>query len=127
MDPNLFHIRKRIRELSKRLPLSAEEEDELDQMQAEVRRAQKPAPAELSVRDSAGPSVSLAQGTNVAFPDNDPPARRKPKGKKKLGKYQQHIKECRLGSGEFDGQGRKGFNECVDMWREIKRRKGLKG
>lgn len=120
MDPHLFHIRKRIRELSKRLPLSAEEEDELDQMQAEVRRAQKPAPAELSVKDNVGPSVPLAQGTNVVFPDNDPPARRKPKGKKKLGKYQQHIKECRTGRGAFESQGVRQFDECVALWREIK-------
>lgn len=114
MDPRLFHIRKRIRELSKRLPLSAEEEDELDQMQAEVRRAQKPSPAELSIRDNVG------QGTNVVFPDNDPPARRKPKGKKKLGKYQQHIKECRTGRGAFESQGVRQFDECVALWREIK-------
>jgi len=123
---SLETLRHRIRELAARPRLTTQEQSELGEIERQLRYfgTRKHIAAQPT---SVG---SVPVGAEVPFFDMPPKGRgntpkRKTKGKK-LNEYQQHIKECRLGKGGYDGQGKREFDECVGLWREIKvRRKEL--
>lgn len=56
--------------------------------------------------------------------DNKKKKGRKTKSGGKMSSYQLHVADCRAGKGTFDGQGTKGFDQCVSIWNNLKKNKG---
>ena len=48
----------------------------------------------------------------------------KKKRKRKPSAYNIFMSHCLKGEGEFEGQGRKAWGECIAIWRERKKKKG---
>ena len=121
---SLDALRRQIRVLAARPNLTTQEQSELGEIEQKLRyfgtRKRTQPTAVNSLR------YTVPAGTKVPFFDMPPEGRgnrkRKTKGKK-LNKYQHHIKECRLGQGDYDGQGKREFDECVGLWREIKKKR----
>ena len=122
---NLETLTRRIRELSAKANLTTQEQSELGEIERNLRYfgARKHTSSQPTAVDSTPVEA------DVPYFDMPPEGRKrqnspKRKGKgKRLNKYQNHIKECRLGQGDYDGQGKRDFNECVALWREIKRKR----
>lgn len=49
---------------------------------------------------------------------------RKTKSGAKMSGYQVHVADCRGGKGKFDGQGTKDFDQCVEIWNNLKKNTG---
>lgn len=89
--------------------LSGQDEEELDGLQKRLKKFMSPAAKETKEKEVPAPMW-----------DQPRPVLHGKKGKK-LNKYQIFISECRRGYGQFDGEGKKGFEDCVEAWREVKK------
>jgi hypothetical protein len=49
---------------------------------------------------------------------------RKTKAGGKMSPYQVHVADCRAGKNKFEGQGTKGFDQCVEIWNNLKKNRG---
>lgn len=49
---------------------------------------------------------------------------RKTKSGGAMSPYQVHVADCRAGKGKFNGQGTKGFDQCVEIWNNLKKNRG---
>ena len=49
---------------------------------------------------------------------------RKTKSGAKMSSYQVHVADCRGGKGKFEGQGTKDFEQCVEIWNNLKKNTG---
>ncbi len=49
---------------------------------------------------------------------------RKTKSGAKMSSYQVHVADCRGGKGKFEGQGTKDFEQCVEIWNNLKKNSG---
>jgi len=113
METDLNYIQARIRALESRPYLTEGDEGELDELQERLKRYLVGKP----------PKEKEKEKTTTAPIWNQPRPELHSKKGKKLNKYQIFISECRRGYGGFDGEGKKGFEECVDMWREVGKKK----
>ncbi len=120
---SLDALRRRIRVLATRPNLTTQEQSELGEIEQKLRYF---GTRKRTVSQTT-PVDSVPAGTKVPFFDMPPEGKRKTRKRgskgKKLNKYQTHIKECRLGQGDYDGQGKREFGECVGLWREIKKKR----
>ena len=41
-----------------------------------------------------------------------------------MSSYQVHVADCRGGKGKFEGQGTKDFEQCVEIWNNLKKNTG---
>ena len=120
---SLETLTHRIRVLSAKPNLTGQEKSELGEIERQLRyfgKGKRPTPQQTD--------VSSEPTEDVPFFDMPPSGGKKKKNPKtrkgkRLNQYQQHIKECRLGKGDYDGQGKRDFNECVGLWRDIKKKR----
>ena len=63
---------------------------------------------------------------NATIDDDDDKKKkgRKTKAGGKMSPYQVHVGDCRAGKGKYDGQGTKGFEQCVEIWNNLKKNRG---
>ena len=101
---------KRIRSEISRLSKSGYDLDQITQLREELQNLKVKTP--VSVK-------------HVEVTDTDKKKKsRKTKSGGKMSPYQVHVADCRAGKGKFDGQGTKGFDQCVEIWNNLKKNRG---
>ena len=110
MESDLKYIEARIRVLESKHYLSGQDEEELDDLQKSLKKYMSPTAKETEEKEVPAPLWNQPR-----------PVLHSKKGKK-LNKYQIFISECRRGYGQFDGEGKKGFEDCVEAWRQVKQK-----
>lgn len=109
-ETDLKYIEARVRVLESKPYLSSQDQTELDELQKRLKKYMSPSAKKTEEEDMRAPIWNQPR-----------PVLHGKKGKK-LNKYQIFISECRRGYGQFDGEGKKGFEECVEAWRQVKQK-----
>ena len=102
---------KRIRNEIARLSRSGYDIDQVTQLREELRNLKTtPTPVNTTSRYSGD--------------EGKKKKKRKTKAGGKMSPYQIHVADCRGGKGKFEGQGTKPFDQCVEIWNNLKKNRG---
>ena len=118
----LASIQKRIVALTVKRGYDPKVSDELADLRRELREMVQ-SEKTTEQKDSLGGSKESVPSWESA-PVKERPVKKKSrktrKPKRRLNRYQKHMSECLKGTGKYDGDGRRDFNECIYVWHNIR-------
>lgn len=118
----LSAIQKRILELTAKRGYDQNVSDELVNLRNELRgmvQSKKDTEQKDNLRGSRE-TVPTWESAPVKERPVKKKSRKKKKPKRRLNRYQKHMSECLKGTGKYDGDGRRDFNECIYVWHNIR-------